>query len=72
MVDGAGIGHQGVYMALGLGGQRQVDALGQLVEGQPAGHEVVSQLSHGRVAFGVADPQVVVVAAGPGHTPSRH
>ncbi len=39
---------------------------------QPARHEVFPQLSHRGVALGVADPEVVVVAAGPRHAPARY
>ena len=39
---------------------------------EPARHEVVPQLGHRGVALGVSDPQLVVIAARPGHAPSRY
>jgi len=41
----------------------KVDPLAQLVEGQPPGHEVLTQLDHGHhIALGIADPEVIVVS----------
>jgi hypothetical protein len=59
-------------MPLRPGREGTVDPLGQLIKGEPASHEVLPQLDHRGVAFRVADPQVMVVPAVPGQTPSRY
>ena len=61
------VGHQVLDLALCLGREGQVDALGQLVEGQPARREVLPQLGHRGVALCVPDAQVIPAVAG--HAP---
>jgi DNA polymerase-3 subunit beta len=50
------VGHQVVDLPLRLRGKRAVDPLGQLIEGEPARHEMLPQLDNRGVAFRVADP----------------
>jgi DNA polymerase III subunit beta len=66
------IGHQLVELPLGPGGERAVDPLGQLVEGEPPGGEVLPQGGHRLVPLGVPDAQFVPVSGVPGHVPSGH
>jgi DNA polymerase III subunit beta len=64
------VGDQRVDLPLRLGGQRPVDALGQLVQCQASRGEMLTQLRDRRVPFRVADPQVI---PGPAKiSPARH
>jgi DNA polymerase-3 subunit beta len=53
------VGYQCVDLPLSFGGERAVDAFGQLVQRQPSRREVLAQCRDRGVALGIPDPQVI-------------